>query len=103
MSDGAPKGSKPFLRRVGPAEVEIGPQPKEGEEPRGVLFHGPHAERVAVVHEHMTTHGEQWAATYLMGVVDGLKLRGDMDMQQLTEHLKRREAELLRRGKAAGT
>jgi hypothetical protein len=33
---------------------------------------GPAAERVASWHAHMRTHGEDWAAVYLAGVIDGL-------------------------------
>jgi hypothetical protein len=81
----------PGLERIGPGRVAI---------VRGatrVEITGYAADRIATWHEHMSTHGEAWAATYLAGVVDGMRAAHEMRLDELVSAAEAR----LAKGRAA--
>ncbi|HEX8905475.1 MAG TPA: hypothetical protein VF771_11560 [Longimicrobiaceae bacterium] len=65
MSDD--KQGQPRLEVTGPGSAAI----VRGE--HRIELHGSMAARIIWWHAHMSTHGPDWAATYLAGVLDGLR------------------------------
>lgn len=85
MEQAKPEAAR--VERVGPEHIEI----RRGE--ATVEIRGFAAERVAGVWEHMLTHGDAWARTYIMGVIDGLSAAHAERIREIMESASARIAE----------
>lgn len=77
------------LVRIGPGNVEL----RRGDDGAAVTLRGPSADQIATVYEHMQTHGADYAATYLGGVVDGMLHQATLRMRDVIEEAERHIAE----------